>query len=155
MPKSQEETVASSTITIKKEDSVTPNTQNIENTSANTLINQSLSKDSNKKDSNISVPITLSVKPVPSPSTPIPSIPVPFQSATAVPLDPVPVPKPGKWIVNETNEICIVISMAVQFNISDVSKNDNQVCIISKTLKKSILGLPILNFLLLKTTVMF
>lgn len=136
MPKSQEETVASSTITINKEDSVTPNTRNIENTSANTLSNQNLSKDSNKKDSNISVPITLSVKPVPSPSTPIPSTPVPFQSITAAPLDPVPVPKPGKWIVNETNKICIVISAAVQFNISDVSKKDNQVCIILNVKKE-------------------
>ncbi|XP_047371385.1 lysosome-associated membrane glycoprotein 1 [Vespa velutina] len=122
--KPQTETVASSTITIKNEDSFTPNTRNIENTSANTLINQSSFKDVEnvlEKDLNKSILIKPSVKPVPLSSTPIIS-----QSITIAPIDSVPVPKPGKWILNQTGEICIIISMAVQFNISDVFKKDNQ-----------------------------
>lgn len=141
-------------MTIENQDSVSPNTQNIENTSVNTPTNQSLFKDvenvSKKviEDSNMSVPTKSSIKPVPSIPTPIPSIPTPFQSITAASLEPVPVPKPGKWIVNKTDEVCIIINMAVQFNISNVSEKDNQVCIITKMLKKSILGFPIFNFLL-------
>ncbi|KAL2716940.1 Lysosome-associated membrane glycoprotein 1 [Vespula squamosa] len=131
-PQSQANTVVSSTITIENEDSVSPNTRNIENTSANTLTNQNLFKDvenvSKKviEDSNTSVPTKSPVKPVPSSSTPIPSLPTSFPSITAASLEPVPVPKPGKWIVNNTDEVCIIISMAVQFNISDVSEKDNQ-----------------------------
>nr|XP_050869967.1 lysosome-associated membrane glycoprotein 1-like [Vespula vulgaris] len=129
---SQANTVVSSTVTIENQDSVSPNTQNIENTSVNTPTNQSLFKDvenvSKKviEDSNMSVPTKPSIKPVPSIPTPIPSIPTPFQSITAASLEPVPVPKPGKWIVNKTDEVCIIINMAVQFNISNVSEKDNQ-----------------------------
>lgn len=46
---------------------------------------------------------------------------------TPEPVVPVPAPKPGKWMVNETNQTCIIVNMAVQFNVSYINKENKTV----------------------------
>ncbi|XP_046737234.1 lysosome-associated membrane glycoprotein 1 [Diprion similis] len=60
---------------------------------------------------------TVAPTPVPPTTTAAPT-PVP---PTPVPPTPVPTPEIGKWVVNETNETCIIVQMAVQFNVTYIT----------------------------------
>ncbi|XP_015522414.1 lysosome-associated membrane glycoprotein 1 [Neodiprion lecontei] len=55
-----------------------------------------------------------SVTPIPTETTSV--MPTPTTTPT-----PVPTPEIGKWIVNETNETCIIVKMAVQFNVTYIT----------------------------------
>ncbi|KYQ57111.1 Lysosome-associated membrane glycoprotein 1 [Trachymyrmex zeteki] len=54
------------------------------------------------------------------------STPVPTTTAvptTPTPITPLPPPSTKKWIVKENNTLCIIIQMAVQFNVSYTTDN--------------------------------
>lgn len=117
-----------------------PNIPINETTSANTLVDQNTPKnvdnDSKKviedsnTDSNIKDPVIISTT-KPETTTTIKTSTTTTTSTTsttttAAPPVPLPTPKPGKWLLNGTNETCIIVSMAVQFNVSDYSDKTNQ-----------------------------
>ncbi|KAI4477267.1 hypothetical protein M0804_012857 [Polistes exclamans] len=132
------DTVASNAGAIKKEDSALPNTSINETTSANTLVDQSTPKnienDSKKiiedsnTDNNTKNAVVISTTPKSETTTTIKTTTttIATTSTTAAPPVPLPTPKPGKWLLNESNITCIIVSMAVQFNVSDYSDKNNQ-----------------------------
>ncbi|XP_011640951.1 lysosome-associated membrane glycoprotein 1 isoform X1 [Pogonomyrmex barbatus] len=72
------------------------------------------------KSSTTSAPTT-PASTTPAPTTPVPTTPAP---TTPAPTTPVPPPDLGKWTVKENNITCIIVHMAVQFNVSYNSTNN-------------------------------
>ncbi|KAI4486861.1 hypothetical protein M0802_012281, partial [Mischocyttarus mexicanus] len=120
--------VPSNAGTTEKEVSVSPNTLIIDNTSAtNKLVVDDQTTPKNVEndsktlidDSNVDKKTPTTTKSPVTTSKPVPT-------TTAAPPTPLPNPKPAKWMFNGTNETCIIVNMAVQFNVSQHSDKNNQ-----------------------------
>lgn len=65
--------------------------------------------------------------PPPDTTTVAPNTTTVAPTTTSAPPTPAQDPKPGKWVVNGTNTTCIVLRMAVQFNVTYINTDNKTV----------------------------
>ncbi|KYN28117.1 hypothetical protein ALC57_02445 [Trachymyrmex cornetzi] len=96
------------------------NENTLNNSISNTLIPSTTSTTPSTTTTTSSTTTTL------PPTTKSTTTSTPASTTTTVPTTsttPLPPPSTGKWIVKENNTICILIQMAVQFNVSYTTDN--------------------------------
>lgn len=92
-----------------------PDTSNVPTTNVTNLSEVTHSPEKPK-------PVTTTTTTTTTPSTTTSTTAVP---TTQAPVTPLPPPKVGKWkVLGENNTLCIIVQMAVQFNVTFVDANN-------------------------------
>ncbi|KAK0179310.1 hypothetical protein PV327_005074 [Microctonus hyperodae] len=73
---------------------------------------------------NITTPVTTTTTSTTTTPTSTPPITTPASTTTTPKPTPPPIPQPGEWVVNGTNNTCIIVRMSAQFNLTYIDSNN-------------------------------